>query len=165
MHVNTFPLRFPRISFLILIRKHFLSEIRVPARLWFPVPSQALSSAGFDWQWVVLDGPVDPFWVENLNSMLDDTQTLCLANSERIALTKKIRVIFEVDSLSQASPATVSRCGVVYMVSFQTGSPPRRECIVSDNLLSLPPAFSTVCSVVTSGVVPVVKSLVFPRSS
>ena len=84
------------------------------------------SSAEFDWQWVVLDGPVDPFWVENLNLMLDDTRTLCLANSERIALTKKIRVIFEVDSLSHASPATVSRCAVVYMVSLQTPSSSRR---------------------------------------
>lgn len=75
-------------------------------------------SADFDWQWIILDGPVDTFWVENLNSMLDDTRTLCLANSERIALTDKIRVIFEVDSLPQASPAIVSRCAMVYMVSF-----------------------------------------------
>ncbi|XP_035872076.1 dynein heavy chain 14, axonemal [Phyllostomus discolor] len=81
-------------------------------------------SERFDWQWVVLDGPVDPFWVENLNLMLDDTRTLCLANSERIALTKKIRVIFEVDSLSQASPATVSRCGMVYMDPVDLGWKP-----------------------------------------
>lgn len=80
-------------------------------------------SAEFDWQWVVLDGPVDTCWVESLNSMLDDSRTLCLANSERIALTNKVRVIFEVDSLSQASPATVSRCAMVYMVSFQNRIP------------------------------------------
>ncbi|XP_036925260.1 dynein heavy chain 14, axonemal [Sturnira hondurensis] len=81
-------------------------------------------SESLDWQWVVLDGPVDPFWVENLNLMLDDTRTLCLANSERIALTKKIRVIFEVDSLSQASPATVSRCGIVHMDPVDLGWEP-----------------------------------------
>ncbi|KAG8519328.1 Dynein heavy chain 2, axonemal, partial [Galemys pyrenaicus] len=69
----------------------------------------------FDWQWIILDGPVDASWVENINCMLDDTRMLCLANSERIALTEKIRVIFEVDTLSQASPAIISRCAVVYM--------------------------------------------------
>ncbi|XP_069340704.1 dynein axonemal heavy chain 14 isoform X1 [Eulemur rufifrons] len=78
----------------------------------------------FDWQWIILDGPVDTFWVENLNSVLDDTRTLCLANSERIALTNKIRVIFEVDSLSQASPATVSRCAMVYMDPVDLGWKP-----------------------------------------
>ncbi|XP_054190325.1 dynein axonemal heavy chain 14 isoform X2 [Homo sapiens] len=78
----------------------------------------------FDWQWIILDGPVDTFWVENLNSVLDDTRTLCLANSERIALTNKIRVIFEVDNLSQASPATVSRCAMVYMDPVDLGWEP-----------------------------------------
>uniref|UniRef100_A0A287B324 Dynein axonemal heavy chain 14 n=1 Tax=Sus scrofa TaxID=9823 RepID=A0A287B324_PIG len=78
----------------------------------------------FDWQWIILDGPVDTFWVENLNSMLDDTRTLCLANSERIALTDKIRVIFEVDSLPQASPAIVSRCAMVYMDPVDLGWEP-----------------------------------------
>ncbi|XP_066216240.1 dynein axonemal heavy chain 14 [Saccopteryx leptura] len=81
-------------------------------------------SERFDWQWIVLDGPVDTFWVENLNSMLDDTRTLCLTNSERITLTNKIRVIFEVDSLSQASPATVSRCAMVYMDPVDLGWEP-----------------------------------------
>lgn len=85
----------------------------------FSVTLKIFFSPDFDWQWIILDGPVDTFWVENLNSMLDDTRTLCLANSERIPLTDNIRVIFEVDSLSQASPATVSRCAMVYMVSFQ----------------------------------------------
>nr|XP_023488506.1 dynein heavy chain 14, axonemal isoform X2 [Equus caballus] len=78
----------------------------------------------FDWQWIILDGPVDTFWVENLNSMLDDTRTLCLANSERIPLTDNIRVIFEVDSLSHASPATVSRCAMVYMDPVDLGWEP-----------------------------------------
>ncbi|XP_073527968.1 dynein axonemal heavy chain 14 isoform X2 [Phyllobates terribilis] len=74
-----------------------------------------------DWYWIILDGPVDTLWVENLNTVLDDTRTLCLANSERIRLPQRMRMIFEVDSLTQASPATVSRCAMVYMDPVDLG--------------------------------------------
>lgn len=80
--------------------------------------TQGISDAITDWQWLVLDGPVDTTWVENLNTVLDDSKILCLANGERISLTPGMRLIFEVDDLSQASLATVSRCAMVYLVSF-----------------------------------------------
>ncbi|XP_026194572.1 dynein heavy chain 6, axonemal [Cyclospora cayetanensis] len=65
-------------------------------------------------QWILFDGPIDSLWVECLNTVLDDNQMLCLANGERIKLTPSIRLLFEVSDLSAASPATVSRCGMLF---------------------------------------------------
>lgn len=66
-------------------------------------------------KWIVFDGPVDSLWIENLNSVLDDSMTLCLANAKRIKLKFDMRVLFEAQDLAEASPATVSRIGIVYM--------------------------------------------------
>ncbi|KAH0471228.1 MAG: uncharacterized protein KVP18_000692 [Porospora cf. gigantea A] len=62
--------------------------------------------------WVLCRGRLDPFWVENLNSALDDNSTLCLANGQRILLSNSTKFIFEVTDVDTASPATVSRCSL-----------------------------------------------------
>lgn len=64
--------------------------------------------------WIIFDGPVEAEWVENLNSVLDDNNVMCLGNGERIKIKYKAKIIFETEDLSKSSPATISRCGVVY---------------------------------------------------
>ncbi|CAO1623252.1 unnamed protein product [Jaminaea pallidilutea] len=64
--------------------------------------------------WIIFDGDVDPEWVENLNSVLDDNKLLTLPNGERLSLPPNVRIVFEVESLRYATLATVSRCGMIW---------------------------------------------------
>ncbi|KAG9509180.1 Dynein heavy chain, cytoplasmic, partial [Fragariocoptes setiger] len=64
--------------------------------------------------WIIFDGDVDPEWVENLNSVLDDNKLLTLPNGERLSLPPSVRIIFEVQDLKYATLATVSRCGMIW---------------------------------------------------
>ncbi|XP_035866411.1 dynein heavy chain 11, axonemal isoform X1 [Phyllostomus discolor] len=66
-------------------------------------------------KWIVLDGDVDPLWIESLNTVMDDNKVLTLASNERIALTPSMRLLFEIHHLGTATPATVSRAGVLYV--------------------------------------------------
>ncbi|XP_050527559.1 dynein beta chain, ciliary isoform X2 [Daktulosphaira vitifoliae] len=66
-------------------------------------------------KWIILDGDIDPMWIESLNTVMDDNKILTLASNERIALTTSMRLIFEISNLRTATPATVSRAGILYI--------------------------------------------------
>jgi dynein heavy chain len=66
-------------------------------------------------KWIVLDGDLDANWIESMNSVMDDNRMLTLASNERIPLLPHMRMIFEIRDLKHATPATVSRAGILYI--------------------------------------------------
>ena len=76
---------------------------------------------GTDDKWILLDGDLDANWIESMNSVMDDNKMLTLASNERIPLKGHMRMIFEIRDLNHATPATVSRAGIIY-ISTNTGS-------------------------------------------
>jgi len=84
-----------------------------------------------DRTWLTCDGPVDSLWVENLNTVLDDNKILTLANGDRIPMCDNVRLVFETQDLNSASPATVSRAGIVYISAEDLGWQPLVESWIS----------------------------------
>jgi dynein heavy chain len=72
-------------------------------------------------KWIILDGDLDANWIESMNSVMDDNKLLTLASNERITLKPSMRLIFEIRDLRFATPATVSRAGILY-ISDTAGS-------------------------------------------
>uniref|UniRef100_A0A1B0DN78 Dynein heavy chain, cytoplasmic n=1 Tax=Phlebotomus papatasi TaxID=29031 RepID=A0A1B0DN78_PHLPP len=63
--------------------------------------------------WIICDGDVDPEWIEALNSVLDDNKLLTLPSGWRIQFGNNVNFVFETHDLSHASPATISRMGII----------------------------------------------------
>ena len=67
------------------------------------------------YKWVVLDGDIDAVWIESMNTVMDDNKVLTLVSNERVPLSDAMRMVFEINSLKNATPATVSRAGILYI--------------------------------------------------
>lgn len=81
------------------------------------------SCKDFKHQWIVLDGDIDPEWIESMNTVMDDNKVLTLASNERIPLTPTMRLLLEIDNMNQCSPATVTRGGVIHMNGMTVKTP------------------------------------------
>ncbi|XP_046395709.1 cytoplasmic dynein 2 heavy chain 1 [Ischnura elegans] len=101
-------------------KTHLLGSIDPDTREWsdgiLTLTAQHIYAESSDvWSWLVLDGDVDPEWIESLNSVLDDNRLLTLPSGWRIRFGPNVNFLFETHDLSQASPATVSRMGVILL--------------------------------------------------
>ncbi|NXC70641.1 DYHC2 protein, partial [Anhinga anhinga] len=70
--------------------------------------------------WIICDGDIDPEWIESLNSVLDDNRLLTMPSGERIQFGPNVNFIFETHDLSSASPATISRMGMIFLSDEDT---------------------------------------------
>ncbi len=52
------------------------------------------------------------------------SQVLTLANGDRILMTGQMKAFFEPENLNNASPATVSRAGIIYVSDTELGWQP-----------------------------------------
>jgi dynein heavy chain 2 len=86
--------------------------------------------------WIVCDGDIDPEWIESLNSVLDDNRLLTMPSGERIQFGPNVNFLFESHDLSCASPATISRMGMIFMSDEDTNI----KALVTGWLQSLPPS-------------------------
>jgi dynein heavy chain len=78
-------------------------------------------------KWIILDGDIDPEWIESLNTVMDDNKVLTLVSQERIPLTPAMRLLLEISNLKNATPATVSRGGVLFINDSDVGWKPYLE--------------------------------------
>lgn len=101
-------------------KKTLLGNMDIDTREWADgiitsAARQVVKESNSTHSWIICDGDVDPEWIESLNSVLDDNRLLTMPNGERIQFGLNVNFIFETHDLKYASPATVSRMGMIYL--------------------------------------------------
>ncbi|KNC98870.1 uncharacterized protein SPPG_09316 [Spizellomyces punctatus DAOM BR117] len=121
--------------------------------LFSSIMRELASTPGTDPRWMILDGDIDPNWIESLNTVMDDNKMLTLASNERIPLKPNMRLIFEIGDLKYATPATVSRAGILYLNTTDLGWNPfvqswldkREDAAEKSNLSVLFDRYVNIC--------------------
>lgn len=99
-------------------RSQLLGHLDINTRQWYDgVLTQTAIAVNSEppevTSWIICDGDVDPEWIEALNSVLDDNKLLTLPSGWRIQFGNNVNFIFETHDLINASPATISRMGII----------------------------------------------------
>jgi dynein heavy chain 2, cytosolic len=106
-------------------RNQLLGHMDADTREWFDgvltkSAREVVRQTTDEKSWIICDGDIDPEWIESLNSVLDDNHLLTMPSGERIQFGDNINFIFETHDLKFASPATVSRMGMVFLSEEDT---------------------------------------------
>ena len=101
-------------NFLYIEKKGDIFVLGTFTMLWKRCNDAGSNDSSYN-NWLVCDGPIDAIWIENLNTVLDDNKILTLSNNDRINMLEGCRLVFETENLKNASLATVSRCGMIYI--------------------------------------------------
>lgn len=106
--------------FFISLSPQLLGHIDIDTREWTDgvltfSARQVVKEPSSVHSWIVCDGDIDPEWIESLNSVLDDNRLLTMPSGERIQFGPNVNFLFESHDLSCASPATISRMGMIFM--------------------------------------------------
>lgn len=101
-----------------MARSQLLGHLDINTRQWYDgVLTQTAIAVNSEppevTSWIICDGDVDPEWIEALNSVLDDNKLLTLPSGWRIQFGNNVNFIFETHDLINASPATISRMGII----------------------------------------------------
>ena len=101
-------------------RQQLLGHMDLDTREWFDgvltaSARQVVKEPKEVRSWIICDGDIDPEWIESLNSVLDDNRLLTMPSGERIRFGPNVNFIFESSDLKFASPATVSRMGMIFL--------------------------------------------------
>ncbi|XP_043277154.1 dynein axonemal heavy chain 12-like [Venturia canescens] len=73
------------------------------------------------WQWLVLDGPLHTSLIDKMTTLLDtNDRTLVVGSGEKIPMGDSTSIVFETSSTIEATPATISRCGIIHIEESST---------------------------------------------